>query len=160
MKTIALILLSIFACNPVFACSFAKVNYFPPQNPLIKPSGNKPDAPKVEFKVVRGHLNGASSCSDTGSITIMIPAQGYDSHSTGYFFEVISSTEKQQIFPTGAIFGNSKSKDGVNSYTFPWIDGSSDVQEPLEVIVNVYRVGLNWVLSDPAELVIGHHGSI
>ncbi len=160
MKTTILVLIGSLFCNAVFACSFARTKYFLPQNPLVAPRGEKPKVPEVEFKVTRGHLNTTDSCSDTGVITIEIPAQGYASYSTGFLFEVISSSEPQTIFPELAVYSNAKSIAGVNRYSFPWVDGASDVQEPLKVVVNIYRVGVNWVISDPMKLVINHRGRI
>ena len=160
MKTTILVLIGSLFCDAVFACSFARAKYFPPQNPLIVARGEKPKVPKVEFKVKRGYLNNIDSCSDTGVITIEIPAQGYASYSTGYLFEVVSSSEAQTIFPDLAIYSNAKSITGVNRYSFPWVDGGSNVQEPLKVVVNIYRIGVNWVLSDPTKLEINHRGRI
>ncbi|GAB2528983.1 hypothetical protein GCM10008940_34690 [Microbulbifer agarilyticus] len=126
----------------------------------MEPKGAQPKSPKVEFKVERGYSSEFDSCADTGTVTIKIDAQGYKSRSVGYVFEVISSSESQKIFPEEAVYGNAKSVNGVNTFTFPWIDGASDVQEPLEILVNIYRVNHGWVLSDPAQLVIRHRGRI
>uniref|UniRef100_UPI001CFCD8A0 hypothetical protein n=1 Tax=Microbulbifer aggregans TaxID=1769779 RepID=UPI001CFCD8A0 len=147
-------------CSRTWSCEYSTHELFPPKNPFSSSHGSKPAAPEVIYKIQRGSPKIKTSCADLGVVSISISSQGYRNRSTGYLFEVVSSSESQEIFPKQAVQGV-LSKDGKEvRFDFSWIDGASEVQEPIEVVVNVYRISSLWVLSEPTKVVIKHRGRI
>ena len=160
MKHITVLIFLLSVCLDAYACRFAHYDQFPPQNPSLEAKGVKPQKPQATFEVTRGNPDSIDSCSDTATIKIEIPSDGYSRSSTGYLFEVVSSTVDQRIFPKYAVYGASFDVEKTNTFVFPWVDGRSYPQGHVEIVVKVYRVSDKWVLSEPVALEIKSYGRI
>lgn len=154
---LSILVVLLITCDLVLACSFADFRVFPPEIPMIKKKGGVPKAPTVSFEVSRGHVDSYDSCADTGTITLTISTDGYGRSTVGYLFEVVENSTGQKIFPEYAVYGFSP-RGKSSSFVFPWIDGASDVQEPLKIVLNVYRVSSTWKKSEVVTVVIKHPG--
>lgn len=119
--------------------------------------GDAPSPPVVEWDIKRGNSESNNSCADTGVIMLTIEKGDYTKYSAGYEFEIVESTISQEVFPNYPLYG-SNLRGSAETYHFPWIDGATKMQEPVSVILNVYRVSPRGARSAPTEVRITHHG--
>ena len=110
------------------------------------------------FKVAgieRGSDDGNfGSCSDFGFITFKLsgnyPPQGY-------IFERVSGEFEDRLFEPVAV-KPSKFVDDNSSFTFVWLDGSSNEQEPIDFTVSIVAVNMAGERSEPQYLKVRHPG--
>ena len=110
------------------------------------------------FKVVgieRGSDDGNfASCSDFGFITFKLsgsyPPQGY-------IFERVSGEFEDRLFEPVAV-KPSKFVDDNSSFTFVWLDGSSNEQELIDFTVSIVAVNGAGERSEPQYLKVRHPG--
>ena len=110
---------------------------------------------KVE-KIVRGTDDGnLASCSDAGILTLKnldIPGE-----STGYIFSIVEGQFEDQLFHEKPIQATDYFlKDSL--YNFIWLDGSSDVQEPIDVTIEIVAISKTGQRSSPQKLKVMHPG--
>jgi hypothetical protein len=140
--------------NAIFACSLAPSM----ESFVINPGYHltkKPLKPRFELiKVKRGYDDGNyASCSDAGIITIKAISK-YTSNAVAYKFEIVAGELEDSVFPEGAV----QSLNG-NEFYFVWLDGSSNKQEPIEIILKIVALSPSGIESEPSLLRISHPGT-
>lgn len=153
MKYLITILMIITPCIS-YACSFAQVT----ENFEITGIGTV--APKKpSFKVLnieRGTDDGnLGSCSDAGILTLYQNEPYQDN--VGYKFEVVSGNLDDTIFQSDAIKAVS-SLEKEHLYKFVWLDGSTKVQEPIDIKIKVIAVSVSGTESEPSYIEVMHPG--
>ena len=148
-----LFLSSVFSVN-VFACSFMQM--LQPFE-VVDGSGAAPDNPSFSVKKVhRGKDDGNfASCSDAGIITLKLDPE--QNAGMGYIFEIVEGEFEDQLFTGEPITATEHyAKDGL--YKFLWLDGSSDEQEPINIVVKIQAVSKTGEKSSPQLLNVSHPG--
>lgn len=138
------------------ACSFPQYMMLPPVMPWdVKEGHQKLEVPKFEYEVHRGKLReNNDSCADTGVLTFTIRANEYSKAGTGYLIEILESTEDEIVLPDYPIMAQ-----GIEStYSFPWLDGATTVQEPLKLLVRITQMSTDGKKSDPIIVEVVHYG--
>jgi len=109
---------------------------FNPKKSLVNLKEIKPPAPLAKlYSITRGAPNGNDSCSDTGVITITIPATSM-SENLIYSFELESGRADDLIFYEGTYTAGYKDKAFLY-FIFPWLDGANARQESLNLKVRI-----------------------
>jgi hypothetical protein len=141
----------------VLACSFAQPTPVEFDKSKAKKGESAPAVPKVTLvSVSRGYAdNTGDSCADTGVIVLSVPANAANK-SLVYTFEMISGKDVAGIFYTQPIVG----VEYKNSYlfVFPWIDGASGKQEPLNFVVRVTAYRKSGLKGDSVDVKIKDPG--
>lgn len=129
-----------FVTWDVTACSFARqseVEIAPHQQPKTE---TRPDVPTVTVGLIRrgrapdGVWNW--SCDDTGLVSIRMPLNE-NTKDLIFAFRVLSGTTDELKFRDGYYAGFTREGASSMSFTFPWIDGASDQQEPLDFVLEI-----------------------
>lgn len=140
----------------VGACSFPQYIMLPPVMPWeVKDATEKLEAPKFKYEVHRGRQReNNDSCADTGVLTLTIHANEYSIAGTGYLIEILESTEDEIILPDYPIMAL-----GIEStYSFPWLDGATTVQEPLKLLMRITQMNTGGKKSEPIIVEVVHYG--
>ena len=152
MKILTFILSVFSACT--LAGSFA-----PMTEEFFISSAENIDAIKPDFvikSIERGFDDGnLASTSDAGIITLQL--KSIPLVSQGYTFEIISGEFEDQLFPKYPIT-TTKYADNAGSFTFIWLDGSSNSQEPFSISIKISGVSASGAKSEPQFLTISHAG--
>jgi|SRR6188768_723990 len=135
--------------SAAIACSFAPgYEAFLP-GPVMRPSPTLAPAPAVSVEGIRRGTNGdPGMCADAGVLVLKVPRAAQ-----GYSFELVEGRFDDQVFPQGFV---QPTRPGY--LTFVWLDGNTDVQEPIDVVVKVTAISNIGVLSEPLLLKIEHPG--
>lgn len=140
---------------PSHACSFQ-----PGYEPfLIRPYGLReeppPQPPKLEvLKIERGRDGNPGMCDDAGILVLGVKNDSGQTH-TGYRFRLVSGVFNDRVFPDYAVRPAEQSPGVLR---FVWLDGASDRQEPIDLVVEVVAVSLWGAESDAVRLHIKHPG--
>lgn len=118
------------------ACSFLQPTQVGFDEKLAKPDDVAPPAPAVALvSISRGNADDPrDSCGDTGVIVLSVPATA-ENKELAFSFDLVSGTADDLIFQPGHFTGFEH--DGKLLFVFPWVDGASDKQEPLDLVVRV-----------------------
>ena len=134
--------------RPVLACSFAPgyeafrpVRFLPGSNLLPEP------AVSVD-RIERGHQGDAGLCADAGILVLKVPTE-----MLGYSFELVEGTFDDVVFPEGFVQPTER-----GYLRFVWLDGNTDRQEPIDVLVKITTMSATGVLSEPLLLRIEDPG--
>jgi hypothetical protein len=140
------------------ACSF-------PQPEPVEIGTPAPDAPKeaapraplvVVESIGRGYRGKrADSCADTGVVTLVIDVDEV-SRGVVYDFREISGRADDIIFEPGAVSGGYGV--GKVAFVFPWIDGATHKQEPLDLVVRVTALTRSGVVGGFTDVHLRHPG--
>lgn len=125
--------------SPVaLACSFVQPNPASFDPSLAKPGETVPAVPNVVVESIsRGNAgNPQDSCGDTGVVVLSIPATA-DTKGLIYTFDLISGEADDVIFQPSPATGFEDEGSRRLLFVFPWLDGASNEQEPLNLIVRV-----------------------
>jgi hypothetical protein len=141
--------LLVLRTSAAIACSFA-AGYEPfLPGPVMRPSTTFAPAPAVSVESIRRGTSGdAGMCADAGVLVLKVPGAAQ-----GYSFELVEGRFDDQVFPRGFV---QPTRPGY--LTFVWLDGNTDVQEPIGVVVKVTAISSLGVLSEPLLLKIEHPG--
>jgi hypothetical protein len=135
---------------PALACSFAPgYKVFQPR-PSLRAESVLAPAPKVTVdKITRGHKgDAAGTCSDAGILVLKVP-----SNALGYSFEIVEGAFDDVVFPEGFV---QPTEAGL--LRFVWLDGNTNVQEPIKVVVKVTTMSVDGKWSEPSLLRIEDPG--
>jgi hypothetical protein len=161
LRPISLFLGFYFALSSTdtLACSFYKLEPFLPSTPSHLGTGEKPNIPRATFEVHRGQLGDGNSCDDTGVVTLLIDVQENQLKEIGYSIEVIDNTTGQELFPN-YVFYTTRYENGQAKFYFPWVDGASDIQEPIKIVFKLVAVSRKWVKSEAVIVTIEDNGRL
>jgi len=87
-------------------------------------------------------------CADLGFLVLNVPKQAQ-----GYSFELVEGRFEGMSFPTGFV-----QPTRLGYLSFVWVDGNTDRQEPINVIVKIIAMSSTGVLSEPLLLKIEDPG--
>jgi hypothetical protein len=153
MQKYTLIFLTLISYNAL-ACS--------PHQPtgLFEVTGIESPKPVTPDFVVggisRGHDDGNSvSCSDAGVISLKLKTT--PSNPTGYLFEMLENDFEDQLFISKPI-SILEDYDKNSPFYFRWLDGSNEVQEPINIAIKIIAVSKTGDKSTPQYLKITHPG--
>ena len=135
---------------PAMACSFAPgYKVFRPA-PVLRPGFTLAPAPKVIVaRLVRGHRGvPATDCSDAGILELTVP-----SDALGYSFEIVEGDFDDVVFPEGFV---QPTQSGL--LRFFWLDGNTNLQEPIKVVVKITTMSASGNVSEPLLLKIEDPG--
>jgi hypothetical protein len=151
--TLSLLLLSPIAA----ACSFIELTPAEFDQGLAKPVDVAPPPPAVAIEAIsRGSANNPlSSCADTGVAVLSIPATAANKGLV-FSFDLVSGNTDDRIFPPGLFTGFEG--NGKIQFVFPWVDGASDKQEPLDLVVRVTPYLHSGLAGAPTEVRIKDNG--
>ena len=151
--TLALLLLSPIAA----ACSFAQPTPVEFDRNLAKPGDAAPPPPAITIESIsRGNARDPrDSCGDTGVIALSIPATPLN-RELAFSFDLVSGETDDLIFQPGHFTGFEH--DGKLLFVFPWVDGASDKQEPLDLTVQVTPYLLSGVAGTATEIHVKDRG--
>ncbi|MDO6613311.1 hypothetical protein Q4601_18000 [Shewanella sp. 1_MG-2023] len=148
-----LLLLTLIPCIS-FAGSFAQMLTGFESN-----SEEKVDAVKPNFivqSIRRGTDDGNfASTSDAGLVTLQLTS--LPENPQGYTFEIVEGKFEDQLF-TGEPVTPAKNVRDKREFTFIWLDGSSQEQEPFNVKVKITGISDSGSESEPQYLVLSHPG--
>lgn len=151
--TLSLLLLSPIAA----ACSFIETTPVEFDRSLAKPGDVAPPSPVVTIEAIsRGNANNPhSSCADTGVIVLSIPATAANKELV-FSFDPVSGEADARIFRAGYYTGFEE--NGKFLFVFPWVDGASDKQEPLDLAARVTPYLRSGLAGVPTEVRIKDNG--
>ncbi len=153
MSRIILLVLNLVAFNAI-ACSF-----LPAFDDFVITDSSAVKATKPNFTVDsihRGTDDGNhGSCSDAGFIELKLDTVPL--HEQGYIFKIIEGKFEDQLFYESPVVP-SKFIDSKKLYSFVWLDGSSEEQEPINITVQIIAVSRSGNKSEPQILKITHPG--
>jgi hypothetical protein len=131
------------------ACSFAPgYEEFHP-GPVMRPSATLAPAPAIKVESIRRGAKGdAGMCADAGILVLTVPRAAQ-----GYSFELVEGKFDDEVLPKGFV---QPTKPGY--LAFVWLDGNTDVQEPISVVVKITAMSSLGVLSEPLLLKIEDPG--
>jgi hypothetical protein len=118
---------------------------------ILRPGLSLEPAPKVTVSgITRGHKEGdpAASCSDAGILVLAV-----SSDALGYRFEIVEGEFDDVVFPESFV---QPTEQGL--LRFVWLDGDTNVQEPINVVVEITTLSANGTLSEPLLLRIEDPG--
>ncbi|WP_153916572.1 hypothetical protein [Shewanella sp. TC10] len=148
-----LLLLTLIPCIS-FAGSFAQM-----LTGFEKNSEEKVDAVKPNFivqSIRRGTDDGNfASTSDAGLVTLQLTR--LPEKPQGYTFEIVEGKFEDQLF-TGEPVTPAKNVRDKREFTFIWLDGRSQEQEPFNVKVKITGISASGSESEPQYLVLSHPG--
>lgn len=150
MRVICIFLLGLWLA-PSFACSFVQPEELTFDKALARPGDQPPEAPKVTVhSITRGNADDPrNSCADIGVVVLAIPATA-ESRKLAYSFETVSGTADDIIFQLGPSAG--EEEDGRLLFVFPWLDGASRKQEPLDLTVRVTPFRRSGLVGKPIDI--------
>jgi len=96
-----------------------------------------------------------ASTSDAGIITFQLAT--IPSQEQGYTFEIVEGEFEDQLFHEGPVTQTKFSKNK-GSFTFIWLDGSSDEQEAFKIKVKIVGVSKSGSRSEPQLIEVSHPG--
>lgn len=96
-----------------------------------------------------------ASTSDAGIITFQLGT--ITSREQGYIFEIIEGAFEDQLFREAPVTPTQYAENK-GSFTFIWLDGSSDKQEAFQFKVKIVGVSKSGALSEPQLLEVSHPG--
>ncbi|TAA48549.1 hypothetical protein [Corallincola spongiicola] len=139
---------------PAFACSFAIMTE---EFEIVPGEGAPPAIPYFETKdIVRGTDDGNyASCSDAGILTLKL--LDTQSQPVGYMFRIVQGQFEDKLFYEQPIQATDPYREE-NLYKFVWLDGSSDVQEPIDITLEIVAISKTGHKSGPQTLRITHPG--
>lgn len=150
--------LLILLCLPLqaLACSFSLDYRSKPF--LVHPPYDEskiPPKPIVSVaSIKRGFDDGNfASCSDAGIIELKVSTD-----TIGYDIEVIEPEEHRGTIPDG-LYGAVREGDDY-FIRFIWLDGSSNVQEPLSIKLAIKATSISGGISEPIQLIVEHPGGV
>lgn len=148
-------ILSVFSL-PASACSLVTPKSVAFDSSLARPGERPPETPAIRVKdIYRGNVDDPSgSCGDLGVVTLSVPATRRNKKLL-YSFETVSGKVDNNIFQHGPSTGIEI--DGELIFVFPWFDGATASQEPIDLVVRVVPYsksglagkGLDLVFHDP-----------
>ena len=135
--------------SPAMACSFAPgYEVFRP-GPVLRPRPSLNPAPAVVVdSIERGHRGDASLCADAGILVLRVPTDLF-----GYSLELVEGQFDDVVFPEGFVQPTQR-----GYLRFVWLDGNTDRQEPIKVVVKITTMSVTGVLSEPVLLTIEDPG--
>ena len=147
VRTLVL-LLAAALIRPVLACSVtAGYETFIPGSP--RPSATPVRPPQVTVDSIRrGHEGESGMCADLGFLVLRVSSGGF-----GYSFEIVEG-KLPGVFPEGFV-----QPVAPGFLSFIWIDGNTDAQEPLRVVVRITAMSITGSLSEPFLLTIEDPGN-
>ncbi|MCX2795388.1 hypothetical protein OQJ62_10695 [Microbulbifer thermotolerans] len=151
MKYLVLLLVTLFSISS-WACSFPRT--YEIFNPAPLRGSSTIEVPKPEIiigEISRGRDGAGSMCADAGTIEVEIVNHR---RLTGYKFVVVDGEDSESIFPKEIITPTS----GRKSVRFVWLDGASDIQEPINLKLSVIAINSFGVESEPTEILVTHSG--
>ncbi|MCH9692679.1 MAG: hypothetical protein K0U59_11580 [Gammaproteobacteria bacterium] len=111
--------------------------------PIAQKRGKPPKAPEIEVvSVRRGNIGDSGMCADLGLVVFRVKDR---QRHTGYLFEVVEGSDKSEIIPNGIISSVEDSE-----FRFPWLDGATEYQEPIELKIKVTAISTLGVESQPS----------
>lgn len=156
LATIAICLMLSSWLVPSYACSFVQPTPVSFDPSLARPGDQPPASPEVSVKSIRrGSGEDRTSCADTGVVVLAIPATA-ESRELAYSFEMISGRADDVIFQPGPSSGFEQ--NGALLFYFPWLDGASNTQEPLDLVVQVTPFRQSGLRGNPAAVSVVHAG--
>ena len=156
MKQIATIFITLFLTETLMACSFGPMFNSFIENPSYR-SEIKPSTPIFEIKgIKRGYEDGnGGSCSDAGMISLAPKEIANKVGATvAYVFKLIEGDFEDDLFPQNPIFSNTG-----GNFTFIWLDGSNEHQEPIDIKIEIRAVNPKGIRSEPQYLHITDPGT-
>ena len=125
---------------------------FNPAPPRVSSKIEVPEPEVIIREILRGRDGVGSMCADAGTIEVE-----FTNHRrlTGYKFIVVEGEDSESIFPKKAI----TPKSGRKSVVFVWLDGASDIQEPINLKLKVVAVNSLGAESKPTEILVTHGGT-
>lgn len=118
-----------------------------------------PDSPRIAVKSIhRGNAEDPTdSCGDTGVIALVMPATE-EAKEIAYTFELMSGEADDLIFFEGTFQGFEDEETKQLQFVFPWLDGATAKQEPLNLVVRVTPYRLSGLKGQPVTLKITDAG--
>src|SRR5688572_18193559 len=150
MRTIVVAALGVLLAELGFACSLTPgYEPFPIESAPRRPTPAPAAAPAIEVeRIERGYDDGdGSSCSDAGILVLKVP-----SDALGYRFEIVAGSGAG-VFPDGFVRTRERGR-----LRFVWLDGESNWQESIDLLVKITTISSLGVISEPALLRIRHSG--
>jgi hypothetical protein len=151
MRTIVVAALGVLLAESALACSFTP-GYEPFRIEAVvrRPTPAPAAAPAIEVeRIERGYDDGdGASCSDAGIFVFRVP-----SDVLGYRFEIVAGGDDGHVFPDGFVRTREPGR-----LRFVWLDGESNWQESIDLLVKVTAISSLGVVSEPALLRIRHSG--
>ena len=153
MSRILFLVLSLLAFKSG-ACSFA-----PAFDEFVISQSTVVVASQPNFSVAsihRGTDDGNhGSCSDAGFIELKLKTT--PTNEQGYIFKIVEGKFEDQLFNESPVVP-SKFMDDNKLYSFLWLDGSNEEQEPINITVEIIAVSQSGDKSKPQLLKITHPG--
>ncbi|WP_299009747.1 hypothetical protein [uncultured Shewanella sp.] len=114
----------------------------------------KPDF--VVKSIRRGSDDGNfASISDAGILTLQL--NRLPSQKQGYIFEIVEGKFEDKLFYETPVTP-SEFAENEGSFSFIWLDGHSDEQEPFKIKIKIVGVSISGDKSDPQYLEVSHAG--
>lgn len=137
MRACLLVALCFAASSHAIACDFRALRTAAFDQAVGNQSA-KPHIAKVRVEsIVRGDaIDPEDSCSDTGVIEISIVVGKWPEVSA-FSFDVVSGRIGDFAVQSGPIDGSSHRVGSTYVFVFPWIDGASEKQEPMNFRIRV-----------------------
>ncbi|MFV8784439.1 hypothetical protein ACNKU7_18640 [Microbulbifer sp. SA54] len=136
-----------------WGCSFPRTYEIFQTAPPIALASVKVPKPEIAIgEISRGRDGIGSMCADAGTIEVVITNHR---RLTGYKFIVVDGEGPEAVFPKELI----TPIPGRKNVRFVWLDGASDIQEPINLKVKVIAVNSLGVESKPTEVLVTHSGT-
>lgn len=153
MQPNILVWLGLTICLFGLACDARACSVLPTFDPVpasVIGSESAPAAAPVVTveRIVRGRVGEAGTCAELGFLTLKVPHEVL-----GFRIEPVSGNLGRTVFPEGFVQPREQGRLG-----FVWLDGNTDAQEPIDVVVRVSALSPDGVVSEPVQLRITHPG--
>lgn len=154
MKNLSLVIFAWLFSSLTWACSFVQMTE---DFKIIEGDGEAPESPNFEVSSIhRGSDDGNyASCSDAGILTLKLLSKSMPN--VGYLFSIEKGKYDVGLFPDEPIV-TSKQFFLSGEYNFIWLDGNSNEQEPIDIVVRIVAVSESGKKSEPTFLTINHPG--
>lgn len=106
-------------------------------------------------EIHRGSKGDIGSCRDVGSIKLFL--QNEPSESTGYIFRISEGVFEDQLFYDAPVKRVEKYSEP-GEYSFRWLDGLTQVQEPIDITIEITAVSASGARSEPQYVRATHPG--
>jgi hypothetical protein len=150
VRSIAVIWLGLSLAHAAHGCSLGQGYELFRLSGVVYPAKRLAPAPEVSVaSIKRGYNDGEpNSCSDAGVLVLRVP-----SDISGYRFELVEGTFDDAVFPEEFVRPILSGE-----LSFVWLDGKTNWQEEIDVLVKVTAISSIGVLSKPTFLRIQHPG--
>ena len=104
--------------------------------------------------IERGRKGYSGSCAGAGILTIRAERFQPD---TGYIFSLAEGEMEDQLFYPSTIQKVPGSEEP-GEYFFIWLDGNTEAQEPIDIVIKITAVSKDGGRSEPQYLKVQHPG--